>query len=211
MNTTESVCVLCSSSNVVEVEQERTINVGSYSVTISGARHMNCAACGESYQTGLQAKTLDAAVIEARRLHEGLLAAADIRRIRLSVGLSQAECEDALGIGPKTMVRWENSTGLQSKAIDDVLRLIELDSDNLRLLVRIRSAARTEMFERKLAAAQYSSMAGELETAIIEGVGRASVALDSTLTARITGAVLEALRTYKHEKIEKLTLERLSA
>jgi len=109
------------------------------------------------------------------------------------------------------MVRWENSTGLQSKAIDDVLRLIELDSDNLRLLVRIRSAARTEMFERKLAAAQYSSMAGELETAIIEGVGRASVALDSTLTARITGAVLEALRTYKHEKIEKLTLERLSA
>jgi len=160
--------------------------------------------------TGEQAKELDAAVIEARRRHEGLLAGADIRRIRLSVGLSQADFEEALGIGPKTLVRWETNIGVQSKAIDDVLRLVELDPDNLRLLVRIRSVTRAELLEKKLLP-QDRINAGELETAILDGVERASDVLGSELTARIADAVLSALRTYKFDKIAKLVLEKQSA
>lgn len=207
MNTTVDACVNCGSSDVTEVVGERTINVGAYSVTIPAAHHMACARCGESYQTGVQAKALDAAVIDARRRHEGLLSGSEIRRIRLSVSLSQADLEEALGIGPKTLVRWENSTSIQSKTVDDVLRLIELDPDNLRLLVRIRSAARAAVFEDKLSP-QDRIKAGEIETAILDGLERTSAALGSELTHRIADAVLASLRTYKHEKIEKLVVEK---
>jgi len=173
---------------------------------------MVCNNCGEAYQTGEQAKELDAAVIEARRRHEGLLSGSDIRKIRLSVSLSQAELENALGIGPKTLVRWENNTSIQSKSIDDVLRLIELDPDNLRLLVRIRSAARVEIINDKLVP-QDNIKKGELETAILDGLERASDTfgadmLGNELMRSITDAVLTAIRAYKHEKIERLALEK---
>lgn len=207
MNTTTDVCAICGAAEVREVVADRTINVGSYTVNIPAAVHTECLSCGESYQTGTQAKGLDAAVIEARRRHEGLLSGGDIRRIRLSVSLSQSDLEDALGIGPKTLVRWENNIGVQSKSIDDVLRLIELDPDNLRLLVRIRSAARTEMFENKLFP-QDRIKTGELETAILDGLERASATLGDELTRSITNAVLAAIRAYKHEKIEKLVFEK---
>lgn len=212
MSTINSVCVSCESSKVREVVGDRTINVGAYSVTIPAARHMVCNNCGESFQTGEQAKELDAAVIEARRRHEGLLSGSDIRSIRLSVSLSQADLENALGIGPKTLVRWENNTSIQSKSIDDVLRLIEFDPDNLRLLVRIRSAARTEMIDDKLFP-QDRIKAGELETAILDGLERASDTLGSEMLGNelmrsITNAVLIAIRAYKHEKIERLALEK---
>ena len=212
MSTINSMCASCESSDVREVVGDRTIKVGAYSVTIPAARHMVCNSCDEAYQTGEQAKELDAAVIEARRRHEGLLSGGDIRRIRLSVSLSQADLENALGIGPKTLVRWENNTSIQSKSIDDVLRLIELDPDNLRLLVRIRSAARTELIDDKLVP-QDRIKAGELETAIRDGLERASDTpgspmLGSDLMRSITDAVLIAIRAYKHEKIERLALEK---
>lgn len=212
MSTIDSACASCESSDVQEVVGDRTINVGAYSVTVPAARHMVCNNCGEAYQTGEQAKELDAAVIEARRRHEGLLSGSDIRKIRLSVSLSQAELENALGIGPKTLVRWENNTSIQSKSIDDVLRLIELDPDNLRLLVRIRSAARVEIINDKLVP-QDNIKKGELETAILDGLERASDTfgadmLGNELMRSITDAVLTAIRAYKHEKIERLALEK---
>jgi HTH-type transcriptional regulator/antitoxin MqsA len=207
MNTTTDSCVSCDSSDVHEVVSDRTINVGTYSVTIPTVPHIECGGCGQSYQTGQQAKALDAAVVDARRRHEGLLAGSDIRRIRLSVSLSQSDLEEALGIGPKTLVRWENNTSVQSKSIDDVLRLIELDPDNLRLLVRIRSAARADVFERKLSP-QDSIKAGELEAAILGGLENASDTLGDELTRSIAHAVLAALLTYRHDKIEKLAVEK---
>jgi HTH-type transcriptional regulator/antitoxin MqsA len=207
MNTTTDICVSCDSSGAREVLSDRTINVGAYSVTIPSARHMTCGSCGESYQTGEQAKALDAAVVDARRRHEGLLTGGDIRKIRLSVSLSQADLEDALGIGPKTIVRWENNTSIQSKAIDDVLRLIEMDPDNLRLLVRIRSAARADMFDDKLIP-QDRIKSGELETAILNGLEHVSGPLGSELRRSISNAVLDALRAYQYDKIEKLSSEK---
>jgi HTH-type transcriptional regulator/antitoxin MqsA len=200
-------CVGCGSSDVHEVISDRTINVGAYSVTIPSARHMACGACGGAYQTGAQVKALDAAVIDARRRREELLSGSEIRRIRLAVSLSQADMEEALGIGPKTLVRWENSTSIQSKTVDDVLRLIEFDHDNLRLLVRIRSAACAAVIDDKLSP-QDRIKDGEIETAILDGLERTSAALGSELTRRIADAVLDALRTYKREKIEKLAIEK---
>ncbi len=200
-------CLNCESSDATEVVRDRTINVGAYSVTIPSVPHMECGSCGESYQTGRQAKALDSAVIDARRRHEHLLSGSDIRRIRLAANLSQADLEDALGIGPKTLVRWENNTSIQSKAIDDVLRLIELDPDNLRLLVRIRTAHRADTFDEKLLP-QDTIQVGELEAAILDAVERASATLGHELAETIALAALAAVRAYKHDKIEKLAAEK---
>jgi YgiT-type zinc finger domain-containing protein len=78
MNTLSDTCLRCETSNARKVVRDRTINVGAYSVTIPSVPHVECVSCGESYQTGQQAKALDTAVINARRRHGRLLSGRDI-------------------------------------------------------------------------------------------------------------------------------------
>jgi hypothetical protein len=66
------------------------------------------------------------------RVHEGLLSPAQITAIRETLGLSQADLEKALGIGPKTVVRWEKGTVRQSRAADRLLRILAAHPEHVR-------------------------------------------------------------------------------
>jgi HTH-type transcriptional regulator/antitoxin MqsA len=103
---------------------------------------MRCAECEEEYYTGTQARDSTARLQALRRAREGLLTPEEIRQIRYRHRLSQRALEKILGLGPKTVVRWERGTVLQSKAADDVLRLIDRDAANLRLLAKIRQVGK---------------------------------------------------------------------
>jgi YgiT-type zinc finger domain-containing protein len=65
-----NICVTCESSDVRPVASDRTVNVGACSITIPSSVHMKCSNCGESYQTGEQAKALDAAIVDAKMRHK---------------------------------------------------------------------------------------------------------------------------------------------
>jgi HTH-type transcriptional regulator/antitoxin MqsA len=197
-------CVLCGEDKVHECTGKRTVNVGSYSLELDDT-FMHCEACGENYHSAVQSKVFDELVIESRRRHEGLLSGADIRRIRNSLALSQAQLEDAMGIGPKTLVRWEKNLGVQSKAIDDVFRLIELDPDNLRFLVRIRQAAKASIIESKLGPEDHIKQ-GELTAAILDGLERANVSTDVDVL-EVSGAIFAAIKDHKFQKMERLAEE----
>jgi HTH-type transcriptional regulator/antitoxin MqsA len=194
-------CVICDAENVEERTKLRTVDVGAYQLQLDDA-FMHCLSCGEDFHTGEQSRAFDMKVVEARRRHEGLLSGNDVKRIRQAVGLSQADFESALGIGPKTIVRWENNLGVQSKTVDDVLRLIEFDPDNLRLLVRIRQAARASMIESSFAPEDHVKR-GELQAAIVDGLERACAATVTDI-GRMSETIFEAINDYKHQKINRL-------
>ncbi len=94
-----------------------------------------CDRCGEERQTLAElgrARREAAATIQHA---EQILAPDDIRRIREErLGLTQAQLEIALGLGEKTVVRWETGRVLLSKATDALLRLIDRDPTALAFL-----------------------------------------------------------------------------
>ncbi len=141
-------------------------------------------------------------LIDARRRAEGLLTSDDVRGLRQALRLSQAELEQAIGTGPKTVVRWENGTAVQSKAADDVLRLIALDPDNLRLLVRIRESAISALVERRLEGERLKKKSS-IEQAIFAALDQ-SLNLDAETVNRIVKNVSRAIRAHKTKRIEHI-------
>ena len=67
----------------------------------------------------------------------GLLSPERITAIREKAGLTQAELEERLGMGPKVVVRWESGKVIQGKAADTVLRLLEREPGLLKDLQEI--------------------------------------------------------------------------
>jgi len=94
------------------------------SVLVEGVDHGRCDNCGEAYLTLAATEQLQQEAVRLLREAHGLLSPQEIRDIRRSLGLSQAAFEAVLGVGAKTVVRWEKGTVFQSVTADRLMRLI---------------------------------------------------------------------------------------
>jgi|GEM_PF-922881 len=195
-------CPLCGSPDVREIVRERRVTMNGHDIVVPEDRGTECGRCGETYYTGAQSRIADRKLIDARRRAEGLLTSDDVRGLRQALRLSQAELEQAIGTGPKTVVRWENGTAVQSKAADDVLRLIALDPDNLRLLVRIRESAISALVERRLEGERLKKKSS-IEQTIFAALDQ-SLNLDAETVNRIVKSVSRAMRAHKTQRIERI-------
>lgn len=80
-----------------------------------------CMACGEEFLTADQSEASSRAYSEALRVADRLVSADEIRSARLRLDMTQDEFEDALGVGRKTVVRWERGTVVPSRAANGLL------------------------------------------------------------------------------------------
>ena len=118
------------------VSEEREVSIGRRSARILD-EFGRCAECGESlYAPGQLDATLRRAS-DAIRREEGLLSSASIREIREKLGLTQHEFEKLLGVGPKTVVRWEKGTVFQNRSTDSLLRVIDALPESARFLAQL--------------------------------------------------------------------------
>lgn len=118
-----------------------TISIGSRkaSVEVEGFR---CTACGETYFSPQQAVDAQRRAAAVLRKEEGLLSPDEVRDIRARLGLTQAGLERLLGVGPKTVVRWERGTVFQSPAVDRLLRVMAQVPESTRVLEALASGQR---------------------------------------------------------------------
>jgi HTH-type transcriptional regulator/antitoxin MqsA len=191
-------CVVCGSLDVSTFERERILAVGGREIRIPGDIATKCASCGEEFYTGAQAREADRKVVEVRRLREGHLSGENVRKIRQALGMSQSSLEKALGIGAKTIVRWENGTSVQSRLMDSMLRLVAFNPDNLRLLARLRDATDDAM---SAAMPEDRIKDGQLQAAIIAGLEDADVPDEKTV--KVTQSILSAIHRFQEERIEQ--------
>lgn len=84
-----------------------------------------CAACGEEEYSFEQAVAAERRASELYREQNGFLQPDAMVALRRRWGLTQARLEDALGVGRKTVARWEAGRVLQSRALDNLLRAID--------------------------------------------------------------------------------------
>jgi putative zinc finger/helix-turn-helix YgiT family protein len=130
------LCFACDGKAVV-VRESREVFIGDRSVVVDG-EFMRCSVCGEIYFLPEQADALQRAAADQIRREDGLLTPTDVRTFRALLRLTQAEFEKLLGVGPKTVVRWERGTVTPSRAVDTLLRILMKHREPLLDLARER-------------------------------------------------------------------------
>ncbi len=89
-----------------------------YRVEVSNLDVYQCAACGEIEMDSVSADR----VYFALRKAVGVLPAAEIRKRREELGLSQEAAASLLGVAIATFARWEAGVEMQRRCMDNMLR-----------------------------------------------------------------------------------------
>ncbi|MEO5510414.1 MAG: type II TA system antitoxin MqsA family protein [Longimicrobiales bacterium] len=118
------------------VEEPGTFLVHNVDVPIT-QRFWRCANCNEELVTEELADLVEQEAAAAYRKVAKRLGPTEIRAIRENLGLTQDLFERALGLGPKTFVRWESGRVIPGRSMDNLLRGIERDCGLLVFLAGI--------------------------------------------------------------------------
>jgi len=138
-------CSVCGGA-LAEVTERKRAKYRDQFVEVE-TRLFRCEACKEGFVTPQQMRTHAREVKnEVRRLH-GLLSPERIVKIREKLGITQEALEEALGTGPKMVVRWESGKVIQSRGHDTVLRLLEREPGILKSLKQIQQLRTAEKMQ----------------------------------------------------------------
>jgi HTH-type transcriptional regulator/antitoxin MqsA len=120
---TDGYRCLCGSRGEL-VTAPREITIGHWSVNVDDT-FIRCPACGEEwYLPGQMDASQKKAAALIREKHH-LMSPDRIRALRLRMGLSQPALEQLLGVGPKTVTRWEKGTVVPGAPVSRLLEVIE--------------------------------------------------------------------------------------
>src|SRR5690348_15951171 len=114
-------CPVCRSVETGLVSAPRQVTADDATPLEFPDEFTRCRHCGEEFYTRDQSLASSRAAARVLREREGLLPPDRIRAIRDSYGLTQADFEKALRLGPKTVVRWESGTVRQSAMANSLL------------------------------------------------------------------------------------------
>jgi putative zinc finger/helix-turn-helix YgiT family protein len=117
-------CAACGASELEEVRERRQVVADDGTSLAFDDEFTRCLKCGVEFYTRDQSLAASRARAAVLRAHEGLLSPQEIRAIRDHLGYTQAQLEKVLGVGPKTVVRWEKGTVRQSRLADRFLRTL---------------------------------------------------------------------------------------
>ena len=116
-------CADCYTLTVVPTVMDYTAKVKQDGVVhelhLPGIEVPRCQTCGETYST----TEVDERVSEALRSHLHLLTPEQIRKGIEKLGLKQPELANRLGVAAETISRWVTGAIIQSRAMDNLLRL----------------------------------------------------------------------------------------
>jgi HTH-type transcriptional regulator/antitoxin MqsA len=129
-------CGLCGGS-VARIESDLPVTIGRRRVSVRGT-FATCNQCGESFLAPGEMDAVLRSASDQIRDEEGLLGPHAIKAIRESLGLSQVAFERLLGVGPKTVVRWERGTVFQNGATDTLLRVVQFVPEAASFLKALR-------------------------------------------------------------------------
>lgn len=124
MKTKIQECPVCGSKKIFVRKGQRqfplTIDGKVKNIVVKGLTWEECADCHETFFDDSATR-----IIETAQFQEmSLLKPSELKEIRESVGLSQTSMARLLGVGEKSYLRWETGLSIQSKAIDNLIRLM---------------------------------------------------------------------------------------
>lgn len=116
-------CVECGS--LMHESREPIVEVvRGVEVSVNGISHYQCDRCGNKTMTAQAAEQLGRRQFEEVARKKGLLSPAQIKEIRIKLGLTQKEFEELIGVTSPTVSRWETGVMLPSKTTDTLIRVL---------------------------------------------------------------------------------------
>ena len=103
-----------------------TVHVRGKAVIVD-ERFLRCDRCGEELVPLGEVGEVERQAASTLREREGRISPKRILALRESLAVTQDFFEKAVGLAPKTVVRWETGKVFPSKAVDALLRLLERD------------------------------------------------------------------------------------
>jgi len=140
-------CPICG-GRVESGSAERDLRVGKRTVTLTIVAPA-CVECGEYFLSPNELEEIQLRASELIRKEEGLLFPQQIEGIRKKLRLSQTQFERLLGVGEKTVVRWERGTVFQNSATDNLLRVLDAVPEALAFLAKRQEVDLGEGSERQ--------------------------------------------------------------
>jgi putative zinc finger/helix-turn-helix YgiT family protein len=116
-------CPWCDSGPVEVLTRQVTKRTDTSAPVQMVEEFSHCVACGKEYYTPEQSMAHSRAYASAVREADRLMSPEAIRNARLQLGLTQDQFERALGVGKKTVVRWERGTVAPSQGANAMLWL----------------------------------------------------------------------------------------
>lgn len=117
------LCSDCCTRTVVPTVSDYTAKVKHdgivYDLHLPALEIPRCQTCGETYSTN----AVDEQVSDALRARLRFLTPVQIRKRIERLQLNQQQLAERLGVAPQTISRWVNGALIQSRAMDNLLRL----------------------------------------------------------------------------------------
>jgi HTH-type transcriptional regulator/antitoxin MqsA len=145
-------CPLCGGGWLCEKAIEENFIYKGHSLTVPEYHVLECPACGEAVVDKDSTRRAEKMLRDFGRQIDGLLAAADIKRIRRKLHLTQVQMATVLGGGLKGFARYENGQIIQSRAMDNLLRILDQFPESLEVLTSVprpRNVANAVVAPRK--------------------------------------------------------------
>jgi putative zinc finger/helix-turn-helix YgiT family protein len=132
-------CVACRAKEVyprpTDYTTTRKHDGREYTIHIPDLEIPTCRKCDEQLFT----VGTDDRIVAALRAQIGLLTPEEIQAGRIRLKMTQPKLAEQLGIAKETISRWETGGMIQSRAMDNLLRLF-FESEEVRRILRQRSA-----------------------------------------------------------------------
>jgi HTH-type transcriptional regulator/antitoxin MqsA len=119
------ICAACNAPSAIEVKKTKETKYKQMPIVVRDISLYECQRCGEEFFSATQSHEFFRRIKEECRRNLGLLSPEHIIAIRRRYNLNQDDLEKLLGMGQKVVTRWECGKVLQTKPVDDLLRLIE--------------------------------------------------------------------------------------
>lgn len=127
-------CPICDKGTLKKEVVSELFEYKGQTIEIPNYIKYRCDVCGEAVVDNNTIRKSGKILKEFKRQVDGLLTAAQIKSIRLKLGLTQAELAEIVGGGGKSLARYESGQVCQSRGMDNLLRILDAYPHTLNLI-----------------------------------------------------------------------------
>jgi len=130
------LCPVCEAGKLKAVTKDVPFEYKGQELVVGNVRVFECTTCDESLWDEKDEREVERSLTDARRRIDHLLSSDEIRAIRQLYGMTQVEFAKALQIGEKNIARYESGQSNQSRAMDHLLRMLQANPQNLKVIYK---------------------------------------------------------------------------
>lgn len=116
-------CPVCDRGALHDAVVQESIRYNGDLILVDGIEVSRCDRCGEETVLPEQAKRNERRFVDAKRKHDGLLTSAEISHWLDSLRITQTDAAKILGGGPNALAKYVRGEVIQSRAMDNLLRV----------------------------------------------------------------------------------------